>query len=180
MSTLPHGPVQTQVPPGSAIAARLPGASYWDCFDIGNPHPETSALQAWLLVADHSPGWSKKLMVLRNSLVRLVGLKAVGQIDDFRHTPQPPRDYRVGDRVGIFYLQHLANHEVVMTQDDRHLDVWVSLFTYQRNGQHRLAVSSVVQVHNGLGRFYMAVITPFHKAIVRATLRRYLAAASHG
>jgi hypothetical protein len=31
---------------------------------------------------------------------------------------------------------------------------------------------TVVHCHNWLGRTYLAVISPFHRAIVRATLRR--------
>ena len=71
-------------------------------------------------------------MFVRNKAVRLVGLKDLGQLDD-GHPPasgRPLRDarsYRVGDRVGIFRIRHLSDTEVVMGQDDKHLDVQVSI-----------------------------------------------------
>ncbi len=40
-----------------------------------------------------------------------------------------------------------------------------------------LAVSTVVHIHNALGQAYMAVVTPFHRRIVRAMLQRL---ADHG
>ena len=61
--------------------------------------------------------------------------------------------------------------EVVLGQDDKHLDVQVSLSKHRRgDAPATLAVSTVVHIHNALGQAYMAVVTPFHRRIVRAML----------
>lgn len=166
------------LPEGTVIHAALPGAQYADAYQTPDPHPDASALQAWLDVVARTPRWTRALMALRNRLVRLVGLKDVGQLHDVHGQVADPRNaasYRPGDRVGIFILRHLGEREVVMGQDDKHLDVQVSLCKRLVAGQPMLVLSTVVHIHNTLGHAYMAVITPFHRAIVRSMLRRVAA-----
>ncbi len=179
MHPMPHPPKITTVavPPGSAIASALPGAYFADSYEATDPEPAGSALQAWLSTLAHVPGWTNRLMALRNRLVRLAGLKDLGALGgDAAHPLRDAASYRVGDRVGIFRIRHLAEDEVVMGQDDRHLDVQVSLTKRQpAEGPPRIALSTVVHVHNTLGRVYMALVVPFHRRIVRTLLARYAA-----
>ncbi|ODU59524.1 MAG: hypothetical protein ABT02_09895 [Comamonadaceae bacterium SCN 68-20] len=170
------------LPEGSVIRTALPGAHYADAYQTADPCPDASALQAWLDVVTRTPGWTRALMALRNKLARLVGLQDLGQLDDVHGTPRHPRDaasHRPGDRVGIFHIRHLSVREVVLGQDDKHLDVQVSLCKRQEGGQPVVVVSTVVHIHNTLGHAYMAVVTPFHRLIVRAMLRRLATASPH-
>lgn len=160
----------TPLPAGSVIEARLPGAQFADCYETADTAPGHSALQSWLDVVARTPGWTRTLMALRNRLVRLVGLKGLGQLND--GTRRDASGYRVGDRVGIFEIRHLSDREVVMGQDDKHLDVQVSLHKRMQGGQAVLALGTVVHIHNPLGHAYMAVVAPFHRRIVRAMLAR--------
>ena len=167
------------IPPGTAIHAALPGAHFFDAYEVADPHPARTALQTWLDVVARTPRWTQKLMALRNRLVRLVGLKDLGQLHDAHppasgHAPSDAGSYRVG----IFLIRHLSDTEVVLGQDDKHLDVQVSLSKHRRgDAPATLAVSTVVHIHNALGQTYMAVVTPFHRRIVRAMLQRL---ADHG
>lgn len=176
------------LPEGTVIHAALPRAQYADAYQTPDPHPDTSALQAWLDVVARTPGWTQTLMAVRNKLVRLLGLKDLGQLHDVhemhgRRTdphadPRSAASYRPGDRVGIFILRHLSEREVVMGQDDKHLDVQVSLCKRLVDGKPMLVLSTVVHIHNLLGHAYMAVVTPFHRAIVQSMLRRVAAASA--
>lgn len=176
---------ETTIPAGTAIHAALAGAQFFDAYTVADPQPGRSALQTWLDVVARTPRWTQDLMAVRNRLVRLVGLKDVGQLNDVHPlasglSPRQAGSYRVGDRVGIFLIRHLSDTEVVLGQDDRHLDVQVSLTTQRpADGPAMLVVSTVVHIHNTLGRVYMAAITPFHRRIVRAMLQP-LADAGHG
>ncbi len=178
-ATQPRPPVQTtQVPPGTAIHASLPAAQFYDAYQVADPAPARSALQTWLDLVAQTPRWTQHLMAARNRLVRMVGLKDLGQLHDKHPTAtgqlsRNASDYQVGDRVGIFLIRHLSDTEVVMGQDDKHLDVQVSLHKYAPAGQAPMVVvSSVVHIHNALGHAYMAVVKPFHRRIVRAMLGR--------
>lgn len=164
----------TRVPDDSMVSAALPGAHYADCYVTADPHPETSALQAWLDGVARTPGWIDALMALRNRAVRLVGLKDLGALGPGA-LRRDAASYRCGDRVGIFEIWHLSPDEVVMGQKDRHLDVRVSLCKRRHFGEPVLAQSTVVHVHNALGRLYMAVVTPFHRRIARTMLARLAA-----
>ncbi len=175
---------EIQVPAGTAIHATLPGADFFDAYEVADKHPAQSALQTWLHVVAHTPAWTRALMFVRNKAVRLVGLKDLGQLHD-GHPPASgqslcdARSYRVGDRVGIFLIRHVSDTEVVMGQNDKHLDVQVSLAKRGQQGTApaTVVVSTVVHIHNALGHAYMAVITPFHRRIVRAMMLRL---ADHG
>lgn len=177
---------ETQVPMGTAIYATLPGADFFDAYTVADPQPSTSALQTWLEVVARTPRWTEQLLALRNTLVRLVGLKGVGQLRDMYRPasgacPADARSYRVGDQVGIFVIRHLSETEVVMGQDDKHLDVQVALTKHHGEGSAPAAVvlTTVVHIHNTLGHVYMAVITPFHRRIVRVMMQR-LVTPDHG
>jgi hypothetical protein len=185
--TTTHPVRVVQVPAGTAIHATLPGAHFFDAYAVADPRPATSALHTWLDVLARTPRWTEHLLAVRNRLVRLVGLKGVGQLQDMHRpasggAPSDARSYRVGDRVGIFVIRHLSDAEVVMGQDDRHLDVQVSLTKHPAppGGTASVVLSTVVHIHNTLGHAYMAVITPFHRLIVRSMLQRLAAAPRHG
>ena len=66
------------IPPGTAIHAAMPGAQFFDAYEVADPHPARTALQTWLDVVARTPRWTQQLMALRNRLVRLVGLKDLG------------------------------------------------------------------------------------------------------
>jgi hypothetical protein len=182
---------ETQVPAGTAIHATLPGAHFFDAYTVADPRPATSALATWLDVVARTPRWTQHLLAVRNKLVRLVGLKGVGQLQDMHPpasgaSPLDASSYRVGDRVGIFVIRHLSDTEVLMGQDDKHLDVQVSLTKHPKStsadssdSPATVVLSTVVHIHNTLGHAYMTVITPFHRRIVQVMLQR-LAPSNHG
>lgn len=156
------------------IAASLPGAHFHDSYVIPYPVGEQSALAICLQVIGASPPWVDRLMRLRNQLVQLVGLKDLGDLNDFGDLASRPLDsYREGQRVGIFTLLRLTPNEVILGDSDRHLDVQVSFAT--ANGSS-LINTTVVHTHNRLGRYYMWLVKPFHRRIVRSLLKRALRA----
>ena len=162
------------VPPRSELAALLHDADFADSYRFDDPQPEASALQSWLAVVARTPGWMNALMAMRNSAVQLVGLKHLGRLQG--RTLKPAEAYRIGDRLGIFSLHHLAADEIVLGDDDRHLRVRVSLRKErQPDGRATVALSTVVHIHNRLGRLYMAVVGPVHGVIVPLMLRQAVA-----
>ncbi len=170
MSTKVH-PIK--VPPDSEIYRRLPGAYFYDCYEVPVKIEEDSssvldfALQMFL----RAPGWVEFLMRLRNRVVGLAGLKNLGSFNASDRN-KPASAYGIGDRVGIFSLRYRTESEVILDDRDKHLNVQVSVYKWTRDGAPHLAVSTVVHVHNRLGKFYMFFVAPAHKLIAPATLRR--------
>jgi hypothetical protein len=154
------------IPPESRLQARLAGADFCDAYCADNPHPEQPALALWIQTLGRTPCWVDTAMHARNAIVKRLGLKDLGgmaQID----TNRPLQDWRVGERVGIFTVLHLSEDEVVMGNDDKHLEVQVSLL---KTAQGKVIVSTVVHIHNALGRVYMFFVKPAHRVIAPAVL----------
>lgn len=160
--------IPAAVPGGSQASKRLPGAYFHDCYQVPAPATDACALELYLHVVRQTPGWVNRLMALRNRLVGLAGLKNLGHLGALR-AEKPASEYRVGDRVGIFSLLYLSEDEVLLGDSDRHLDVVLSVCKIP---QGAVSVSTVVHVHNWLGRLYMLPVTPLHKIIVKAMLKR--------
>lgn len=153
------------VPAQSQIASTLHGAYFHDCYELPDPQPQATALQSWLLLMGQTPAWMEWLMRMRNRVVRLIGLKDLGGFAA-SDLARPLHSYRVGDRIGIFELHALSEQEVVWQDNDRHLRVQVSLYKALDGNQPVLKLSTVVHIHNRLGRAYMVVVGPAHRCIV--------------
>ncbi len=168
-------PLLCALPAGSRIAQALPNFDFADCFQFDDLWPNKNALETYLTQVARTPAWMNALMAMRNQAVRLVGLKHVGNLaTDINR--KPASTYRVGDRVGIFSLRHLQGNEVVLFDDDKHLHAQLSLVKHTVNGKPMVSLSTVVHIHNRLGRFYMAIVGPVHSVIVP----RMLAQMAHG
>lgn len=113
--------------------------------------------------------WVTALMRTRDALVAGFGVKTSGHL---RRAPESSQ----GRRIGIFKIYSCNTNEIVMGEDDNHLDFRISVLRQMRptTTDHApyVIVSTVVHCHNRFGRAYLKVISPFHRLIVAATLRR--------
>lgn len=165
-------PTETCAPQSSAISAYLPGAYFHDAWSITPADPGLSALEQFLKALAATPPWVDRLMSLRNHAVAALGLKNLGALS--RLDPAKPASaYQSGDRVGIFTLIANSADEVLLGDRDQHLDVILSAHRAATpdGGQVLLTVTTVVHVHNWLGRLYMLPVTPLHRLIAPSVLK---------
>ena len=164
-------PFETRVPKSSAIGAYLPGAHFHDSWSITAADPGLSALEQFIKALSATPPWIDRLMALRNHAVAALGLKDLGTLS--RLDPaKPASSYRPGDRVGIFTLIANDADEALLGDRDKHLDVTLSAHRAAApDGQVLLTVTTVVHVHNWLGRLYMLPVTPMHRLIAPSVLK---------
>ena len=163
------------VPPASEINARLPGAYFHDCYVISVPYSTHTALSYFLTALEKTPAWVNSLMGLRNKIVRLVGLKDLGGLGQLSPS-KPASAYAPGDRVGIFTLISNSPDEALLGDRDKHLDVVLSIYKHPlgQGDVQSISVTTVVHIHNLLGRIYMLPVTPLHRLIAPAMLTRLL------
>lgn len=109
-------------------------------------------------------------MSIRNRIVRQLGLKDVGSMSG--ETGKAASEYQIGDRLGVFTIMGQTKDELLLGIDDSHLDVRVSVLKLSRKSSVGYVVSTVVHVHNWLGRVYMAPVGRIHPLVVRAMMRR--------
>jgi len=159
-------------PPASAISQYVPGADFIDCHDIQVKAPDRTALRHLLGMLAATPAWLDNLMKLRNRLVQAVGLKDLGALSRIDLT-RPDSDYSPGERVGIFTLLASSDDEVLVADQDKHLDVFLALtrLPLAADGTRTVVLSTVVRTHNLLGTLYMLPVAPFHRRIAPMTLR---------
>lgn len=111
-----------------------------------------------------SPAWVRVLMSLRNRIVAVFGLKAAGAGPDTESA------------IGGFPVVSERPERVVLGFDDRHLDFRIVVdVACEGASASRVSVTTLVDRHNPFGRFYIAAVTPFHRAIVRGALNRLAA-----
>jgi hypothetical protein len=160
----------TSIPHDSKVLSLQAGADFWDAFKVAVAPSERTALHWYLDFARRTPRWIDFLMRVRNRVVRLVGLKDVGQL---AHVPSANSAASLGpgQRVGIYTIRSVSDEEVVFEILDKHLDVVMSVYRGAVENM-QITVTTLVFNHNWLGRLYMIPVTPMHKIIVRSILAR--------
>ncbi len=161
---------ETRVPSDSALHPTLAAADFHDAYAAPLSDASLTPVEIFLRAIKATPAWVSRLMAIRNSLVRRLGLKDLGAMD--RAAKRPADAYQVGDRLGIFTIFGMSDNELVLGIDDSHLDVRVSVSKAPSDRPTRYVISTVVKTHNWLGHGYMAPIGRIHPFVVRALMRR--------
>ena len=144
--------------------ALLAGAEFADAFRIEVADPNVDARLAAERMISRQPRWAVALLSLRNFLVAPLGLKTSGA------GPGTPRDM-----IGIFPVVSETPDRLVAGFNDRHLDFRLIVDVTPSGEARQVTATTLVRTHNRLGRVYLAIITPFHRLIVPAMLRRVAA-----
>jgi len=119
------------------------------------------------------PKWVNGLFTVRNKVVRLLGLKIPGnttdrqkQLDNFKCDK--------GEQLGLFKVFDKTDNEVILGEDDKHLDFRVSLLLEKladKTEQKNLTITTTVKFNNSFGRLYFLPVRLFHKLIVPTMLK---------
>ncbi|MDN2709228.1 DUF2867 domain-containing protein [Janthinobacterium sp. SUN118] len=153
------------LPSGAGIAPLYPGSHLADAYAVDLPNARARELDMESLarmLLGSQPGWAQKLMVLRDAIVALFGIKTAKQMEA-----------KPGKRIGIFRIFAVSDDEIIVGEDDSHLDFRLSVLRNREAGRHgSVTLASVVHCHNRVGRAYILLIRPFHKLIVRRSLAR--------
>lgn len=145
------------VAPTPSLASVLPGHNFADAFMIRVGEPGLTARMAAERAFQSPPSWYKVLMALRNRLAGLAGLKS--SAEHFAPTTL---------MLGGFPVVSETPERIVLGFDDIHLNFRIVIETKpELSRATAVAVSTLVQTHNIMGRAYLISILPFHKLIAR-------------
>jgi hypothetical protein len=162
--------IETNVPGDSLLYATLASADFYDAYEAPLSDQVMTPTEIFLRAVHGTPRWVARLMSIRNLIVRQLGLKDVGAMDDV--ADRVPGEYQIGDRLGIFTIFGKTDNELVLGIDDSHLDVRVSVFRSRNDRPMRYVVSTVVKVHNWFGRLYMVPVSRVHPVVAKALMGR--------
>ncbi|WP_458386741.1 DUF2867 domain-containing protein [Rhizobium pisi] len=98
---------------------------------------------------------------VRDAKVTPFGVKTSGEVRASRAD---------NERVDFFPVQWESDDEIVLGEDDRHLDFRLSLLRRNSPTGTQLVATTVVHSHNAFGLTYLNVIRPFHHLVIRTWL----------
>jgi hypothetical protein len=156
------------LPPESRITRAYESVNLADAYSIQLPAGTSRSpeLLARFIFSQQAP-WISGLMRVRDALVAGFGLKTAKHLMSLGSEAKE-------NRVGLFKIYSASATEIVLGEDDKHLDFRVSVLCSSEAAasKDRLVVSTVVSCHNRLGRVYIFLIAPFHRLVVQSSLRR--------
>lgn len=119
-----------------------------------------------------SPKWIDSLFEIRNKIVGLVGLKTSGNISN-RQQMLANFKCEESEQMGLFKVFNKTENEVILGEDDKHLNFRVSLFIDNQTNENnkKLTISTTVEFNNWFGKLYFLPVRPFHKIIVPRMLK---------
>lgn len=123
--------------------------------------------------AKPGPKWMNGLFSLRNRMVAVFKLKTPSITAEQRGSDADR--WEIGKQSGIFKIFGKSGREILLGEDDKHLDVRVSLYLEpngDNEGEKKVTVTTVVVLHNRLGRFYFFFVKPIHRIIVPLLLKQ--------
>ncbi|MCL2657462.1 MAG: DUF2867 domain-containing protein [Betaproteobacteria bacterium] len=162
--------------PASSVLAEGQGAYFYRDSHVRRLARENVSCDELVNAFFHAlPPWVDTLMKWRDGLVERLGLKTSASAP---HEALAQGPIKLGQQIGVFRVLALAPGEVVLGENDRHLDFRVSLMA----GQSEFRVSTLVRPHNVFGWFYLACVLPFHhfiSALSTSRVARLLNAGSY-
>ena len=153
-------------PADSMIASLFAGADLLDAYAIVLPETVSHDVgQLARTVLGQPAPWFRLLIRLRDAAVAGFGVKTSRQLR---------AEANGGEHINFFSVRARSTRELVVGEDDRHLDFRVSVLLrpYPAGSGMELVTTSAVHCHNSLGRAYLAGIRPVHHLIVRSNLER--------
>ena len=138
---------------------------FLDCFSVRlrNPAPLTETTQRIFI---DLPVWIRGLLLVRDVAITPLGLKTTAGLPSnttFRD------ELLVGDAVGFLCVRELSDDEIILGEEDAHLDFKISVHRTPSDPQ-MIGLATWVRCKNRFGRVYLKTITPFHKRIVKSRL----------
>ncbi|HYH15490.1 MAG TPA: DUF2867 domain-containing protein [Flavisolibacter sp.] len=154
-----------------SILTILPRLDYADayCGSFQRNAPITIEDMAYAFF-DNAPAWISWLVSLRNSIVKVFGLKTVSATErmQMRRTFQ----LEVGQTIGLFTILKKQEQEMWVGDDDKHLNYRVALQLKQPAlYKYEIVFITAVVLHSWLGRIYFLPVKFFHRIVVKAMLK---------
>ncbi|WP_170270116.1 DUF2867 domain-containing protein [Heliorestis acidaminivorans] len=160
---------EINLPKESVIKGSLATVDYIDSYRI--PWPE--GLEQDVVALIHrlftsAPTWTTALTEVRNKVVRYFGIKVPES-----HSQMTPYDFDFspGNQGGFFRVYERNDNEIVVGDNDKHLNFRISFMIDREESRAWAVVSTAVQFHNWLGRAYFLPVRPFHRLMVPAMLK---------
>ena len=145
----------TTIPENSVIANGFGKIDYCDSYRVNKATNET--VEEIATNISKQSKWEQWLMNIRDSIVGIFGLKT-------------SKDMIKGQTINFFPILEQRENEIVFGENDKHLNVRVSVLVDRENSF--IYLTTIVHFNNFFGRLYFLPVKPFHKIIVKSSFKR--------
>lgn len=161
-------------PEDSKIVNESIGADFNDSYSVNTDKNELNPLHIYLLMVNNTPFWINSLLLIRNKIVKLLGLKDVGQLGEVDYINHTNTGELTDAKLDIFSIESFCENEMVLKLNDKHLNIKMSILKRKHNDETEVIVSTLVNFNNKLGNVYMFIISPFHRLVMRRLMKNML------
>ena len=105
-------------------------------------------------------------LALRNAVVKYFGFSH-GNTE----MALPLEDIQAGKQAGFLLIESVEPSEVICGAYEPNMDMWISVL---KLSGHEFSVSTLVNMKTKKGKVYMAFIKPFHKLVVKYSIKQAL------
>lgn len=154
------------IPEKSIISKNFGKIDYQDTYQISKKTDATiDRITAELF---KGPKWVDNLMKLRDSIVRIFGLKTGKKKDT-----STEEYFSIGSKLEYFTVADRNANEIVMAENDKHLNFKTSVMIDRNEADTTIYLSTIVTFNNIFGRLYFIPVKPFHRLIIKSILRQF-------
>lgn len=155
---------KTEIPQNSLLYPNNKQYNYIDSYEgaINDETNKISIIDVVKAFLKPGPKWIDSLFMLRNKIVSLFGLKTPNEKVDTKQ--QNDLKFESGERVGLFKVFNRIDNEIILGEDDKHLNFRVSLLlSEQKNNKSNknITITTIVIYNNWFGRLYFFPLNHF-------------------
>lgn len=166
---------KSKIPDNSTLKMDNKSFDYVDCYQSSfiDEADKIDITKIGKLFFASGPKWIDGLFTARNKVVGLFGLKTSGNTTD-RQKQLDNFKCEKGEQLGLFKVFDKTDNEIILGENDKHLDFRVSLLlgkVVNKTEQKNLTITTTVKFNNSFGRLYFLPVRPFHKLIVPTMLK---------
>ncbi|MBN1969887.1 MAG: DUF2867 domain-containing protein [Candidatus Delongbacteria bacterium] len=164
---------QNKIPDYSILKKEEKLFHYIDSFQSPNIiiSADNDVISIGRLFLTSGPKWADSLMLIRDRVVSVFGLKT-------SEARNPDNLYfQEGEQLDIFKVYAKTENELVLGDDDKHLSFRVSLLLDCKNNdieKKKIMITTTVEYKNIFGRIYFLPVKPIHQLIVKETLKKMI------
>ncbi len=165
-------PYILELPKESLIERSLERNDYIDVFGIDIPSKQPILPKEIVpLFFKSFPSWFMGLMMLREGIAKMIGLKTADGTDVEKELKEFKGE--VGESIALFHVLDCSKHEILSGETDKHLDFRLSFFSIPKSANiSQVILATTVQYNGWLGKVYFFFVKPFHRLIVPILLKR--------
>lgn len=158
--------LEIEFPEATKICGKERGSFYRDSFKVQVSKEKLEARQVYHGIFGFLPQPVRLALRLRNSIMRWFGFSASSA-----EMSRPLEDIKAGKSAGFLVIDSVSISEVVCRASEANMDMWLSVL---KLSEQEFAVSTLVNLKTGSGKAYMTCIKPFHKLVVKYSIRQAL------